>query len=142
MKELLIENFEYDLWANLRWLEFLPHATPDEQQIFAHIQGAQKIWADRVAGISATELPSAEPTLETLTTLNQTWIELIKSNDPEEVIHYKRTTGEPQSLQFSQIARQVANHGTYHRGQMRGLCQARNCTDFPETDILLFFWAK
>ncbi len=137
----LIESFNYDLWANLRWLEFLPQATLEEVAVFVHILNAQKIWADRVGGNSPTEFPNIEPIAENIRFLNQVWLNLLEEYGIDEVIDYKRTTGEPQSLEFSQIIRQVTNHGTYHRGHLRGLCQARNCTDFPETDILHYYWS-
>lgn len=140
-QQFLAESFDYDLWANLRWLKFLPHATPEEGEVFAHILMAQKMWAERVNGNSPTVFPVVDPTVENLRFLHQNWIDLIASHDAEEIIHYKRTTGEAKSLTFHQIARQVANHGTYHRGQMRGLCQIRNCTDFPETDFLHYYWS-
>ncbi|MFM9874551.1 MAG: DinB family protein [Fimbriimonadaceae bacterium] len=142
MKNHLTEAFEYDLWANLRWLEFQPKATPEEQNVFAHILMAQKLWSDRAMGNSPTDFPIVEAIQENLRSLTQSWIDLISTHDPEEVIHYKRTTGEPKSLQLGEIALHVTNHGTYHRGQIRGLCQARNCIDFPETDMVLYFWAK
>lgn len=142
MKNHLTEAFNYDLWANLRWLEFLPQSTTEEKQVFDHIFMAQKLWSDRVKGNSPTIFPIIEPTPENLNLLHQTWINLIQTKNPDETIRYKRTNGDPQTLEFSQIARHVANHGTYHRGQIRGLCQARECTDFPETDIIHFFWAN
>lgn len=141
-QQLLIEAFDYDLWANRKWLEFLPQFTQAEREVFDHILMAQELWADRISGNSPTEFPVVEPNAENLDRLHSTWIAILQTRNLEETVDYHRTNGDSMHSVLHLIVRHVANHGTYHRGHLRGLCQARNCTDFPETDFILFDPAK
>jgi uncharacterized damage-inducible protein DinB len=43
---------------------------------------------------------------------------------------------------IGEIAHHVINHGTYHRGHLRGLCDAAEFTEFPDTDLIKFYRAK
>ena len=137
-KQCLIEAFDYDLWANHRWLKFLNQGTKEEQQVFGHMLMAQELWAMRLAGNSPTSFPVVEQTETNLVRLHGIWVGLIQSRELEETVNYQRTNGDIMSSTVYKIARHVTNHGTYHRGHIRGLCQARNCNNFPETDFILY----
>lgn len=43
---------------------------------------------------------------------------------------------------LSEVAHHVFNHGTYHRGHLRGLADAAGFEDFPETDLIRFYREK
>ncbi|MFX6823282.1 DinB family protein [Acinetobacter baumannii] len=51
---------------------------------------------------------------------------------------FKRFNGEEVTSTVESIVLHVANHGTYHRGELRGLCRAAGWEDFPETDFFLW----
>lgn len=138
-RQVLATNFDYDLWANLKWLEFLQaEGTDGEKEVFGHILMAGSLWASRVNGDSPSAIPIIPLTTEALQTNHSLWIGLIETHAWDHIIPYRRLNGEAQSLPFGEIALHVANHGTYHRGHLRGLCQARGCGSFPETDRMLF----
>jgi uncharacterized damage-inducible protein DinB len=80
-------------------------------------------------------MPKPELTHETINEVHKMWMDILDGRDLEEVIDYKRTTGEPFQMSISWIAQHVINHGTYHRGELRGLRRARGDDDFPDTDI-------
>lgn len=137
----LTEGFRYDLWANRLWLECLDrkHAVDRDRKVFGHLLSAQKGWLSRVAhGISPTSLPIVDQTIETMTAMSEEWVAAIESANEDRIVNYNRTTGEPNSSLLSEIAMHVVNHGTYHRGELRGLCLARGDDDFPETDRILY----
>jgi len=139
----LVEAFKFDLWANLRWLECLNRkelGDPD-RTIFGHILSAQKIWVMRINGESPNHMPAVELSEESLAEINALWVDALSGRQDDPIIHYRRTTGEANSLRLSEIARHAANHGTYHRGELRGICFARGDDDFPETDLALYFMA-
>ena len=131
-----MEGFDYDMWANSRWLAFLESKgwpEPDAQ-IFRHALSAQKIWVLRCQGASPTEMPVVEPTEESLRELHSLWRqELLRANH---IVEYRRTNGDEHWSSRDHIARHVVNHGTYHRGELRGLCRARGEEGFPETDFI------
>ncbi len=133
----LRRGMEYNLWANQQWLECLLRTNADEtdRKIFQHILASTKVWALRCYGISVNEMPRPELTQETLDELTKMWLDIIDGRDLEEVIDYKRTTGEPNSMSISWMVQHVINHATYHRGELRGLRRARGDDDFPDTDI-------
>lgn len=136
----MAELFDYDLWANRKWLAYLAaQGMPDpDAGIFRHILAAQEIWAERCLGNAPDRMPEPEAYEATLVRLNETWKSLVKGEDPDRVVAFRRTNGQALAMQFGRIAQHVVNHGTYHRGELRGLCRARGETGFPETDYAGF----
>lgn len=139
MTDLLIDGFDYDLWANRMWLEYL--AAQDRGELwlaYDHLTAVLDLWLERTRGFAPTG-PRPQPrTGETLETLHAGWVEAIYANRHDPVVPFRRFNGEAMEMPFSQIARHVVNHGTYHRGELRGICRGLNLTDFPDTDLLLF----
>lgn len=137
--QLLKENFDYDLWANRRWISFLESEVwPEELAVFAHIIGAGQIWLARIEGESPADFPTIDPNEGELFNQHRRWHAHIDQRAFDEVIAFRRIGGTARSLMFGQIALHVTNHGTYHRGHLRGLFQARGCDSFPETDRMVF----
>lgn len=136
----LVRQFEYDRWANLLWVEYL--AQPDVpdlyRQIMSHILGAQMIWVTGLESESLSAIPAPIIDSASVEALHERWISAINSRPAEELIHYRRTTGEPLASTLEDIALHVVNHGTYHRGELRGLCRADSREGFPETDRIRF----
>ncbi len=138
MKSHLIEGFEYDLWANLHWIEALPNLPFSEKatQILNHIAMAQRIWVERSYG--SGEVPAFGSDLrENFRIVHDAWKDLIQICDPNAYVAYERE-GVIHHQMIVDIARHVINHGTYHRGHLRGLCDAAGITDFPETDYIRY----
>jgi uncharacterized damage-inducible protein DinB len=137
MINYLRRGFEYDLWANLQWLECLTRTNSEESdlKIFQHLLASQKAWALRCHGINPSEPPLPELNTETLIEINKMWLDLLDGREIEEFIPYKRYNGDPNSMTISWMAQHVINHGTYHRGELRGLRRMRGDDDFPDTDM-------
>jgi uncharacterized damage-inducible protein DinB len=138
--EDIVDGIRYDAWANKRWLECLGSKgfpKPDAD-ILQHMLSASELWCQRCAGSSPTQFPVVEFSSEAIDAAAERWIGLMTSEAEDRVVEYTRTTGEPMSSKLSQIALHVINHGTYHRGELRGLCRSRDDADYPETDRILF----
>ncbi len=137
----LAAGFEYDLWANQLWLKFLNRkGTGDpDRAILAHVLSAQKIWLMRCHGTSLNQMPDVPLSESMLAEVSSGWTTLLKAMAHNPVISYQRTTGQALNSPLSEIAIHVVNHGTYHRGELRGLCRLRNDEDFPETDRMRYF---
>lgn len=66
--------------------------------------------------------------------LNELWRRIISEADLDSVLEM---TGD-RKISALDLIQHVMNHGTYHRGHLRGLAEAEGLTDFPETDIVRF----
>jgi uncharacterized damage-inducible protein DinB len=128
---------DYDRWANGLWLEFLEKKDLPEPdcQVFQHILAALEVWQLRCKGTSLMELPELPLSRAELDRLAGQWKNLLQDFAHNPVVSFRRTTGEALEARFHRIVRHVFNHGTYHRGELRGLCRARGDEDFPETDF-------
>lgn len=140
----LARDFDYDLWANRRWLGCLVGKQFPEPDIgvFAHILSAQQIWLTRVHGESPSKMPETKPTESELARLHAGWKEILLNATDDRQVTFRRTTGEECTLWLGDIAHHAANHATYHRGELRGLCRSRGDEDFPETDLAGFLFMK
>jgi uncharacterized damage-inducible protein DinB len=137
---MLADDFRYDLWANLRWLRYVrDEALGDAaEEILRHILAAQTVWLERCKGGSPTAMPRPPLTEHELERLNAEWIHMIRETPDDRAVRYARLNGERLQTPFTTIARHVVNHGTYHRGELRGVCRSFGREDFPETDMVLF----
>lgn len=139
--EDLREGFAFDVWASRKWWDYLQASSPSDASlaIFRHMLVAQEVWNQRVIGNSLVDWPKVEPSMENLERLNQAWVEHLTHRQDDPIIHYHRFDRVAGHLHLSQIARHILDHGTYHRGELRGLCRSRNVEDFPETGLALYW---
>ena len=134
--EELLDLFDYDLWANLKWI---PLCDTDEfRPIMHHLLNAQALWLARVGGPSIEPQPHREWAIS----LNRAWCAHLAQADLEATVEYANLRGEPCSQSRLRIARHVINHGTYHRGQIRGLYEQLGLGEFPETDLMRYYMER
>ncbi len=137
MREILVQNFEYDLWANQQWLSAI-ESLPNRQSaidVMQHVANAQRIWLARC--LNEENLPNLPASLgEAFEQLHEQWVELLRICDPTAFIAYETLQGEPCFNMMEDIAMHVINHGTYHRGQLRGM--VGDSDQFPETDLIRY----
>ena len=151
--------YDYNYWANHRTLEACA-ALSDEQltrdlgssfrsvrDTLVHILLAEWLWLERWHGRSHSAFPPSSdfPTLESI---RQRWGEVerdirdyVASLTPEDLhrrIDYKTTAGVAQSSPIAQMLQHLANHGTYHRGQVVTLLRQLGAKAVS-TDMILFF---
>ena len=139
--EILKESFAFDLWANQRWWSYLDEKSElrVEHDIFQHIFSGQEVWLQRVFGTPPTSMPKFEVTIQKIVEINKAWTDVLVSRSDNPIIHYHRFDGVAGHLHLDQIARHIIDHGTYHRGELRGLCRTRGAEDFPETGLGLYY---
>jgi uncharacterized damage-inducible protein DinB len=137
--ELLRTGFEYDLWANMRWYSALRLMKSQEKASPAlqHILTTQRTWLER-CGVPVEEIPRAA-TRAAFEVANQAWLQVIASQPLDKVIAYNDSRARPHQRPLGEIAWHVINHGTFHRGHLRGLAQAENFDEFSDTDLIIFF---
>jgi uncharacterized damage-inducible protein DinB len=142
MKDHLLAMFEYDLWANLRWVQALENLPFKEraEKILRHNIGCMRSWMETC--YSDEDLPPETNDLaHDFATHHKCWADLIKICDIDAYANYERETKVEYHMIF-EIASHVVNHGTYHRGHLRGLCEAEGVTEFPETDFVRYLREK
>lgn len=144
MTREVADMWRYDIWANKLWLDtllkFPEPKRPDE--VMTHILAAQWIWLTRCndyfkLGLTLPAKPEA-PSTTLAEQLNGLWLSILDRVQPGEVLHYTNLAGRAMAVPFGDVVRHVPNHGTYHRGHLRGLAEAQSVTDFPETDFSLW----
>jgi uncharacterized damage-inducible protein DinB len=131
--------FEYDRWANHQWLDSLQGFKKLERplQVLEHILDAQLTWLVRCGAVVGPQRVDM-PLKELFDYSVDGWLQLVDSSEFEDPITYRNSRGEEFTQPFGHIALHVVNHGTYHRGQLRGLAESNGYKDFPDTDLIFF----
>lgn len=137
-------DFDYDLWANKKWLAAAPameHAAR-AMQILHHVVTAQWLWLNRVQDAVGDKEPRlSEPVqldANAMETLHDSWLKLLKGYPESSEVAYSNSQGKHFSNTLGEITAHVLNHGTYHRGQLRGLAEAEGFEEFQDTDYIHF----
>lgn len=151
--------YEYNRWANHRMLDAAATLTaeqltrdiqssfPSVQATLAHVLGVEWLWLHRWGGVSPMGLP-AEWDLSTFDALRRQWqaveaeqtaflAQLTDARLSADVA-YRNVAGEAFSAPLWQLLRHVANHSTYHRGQVATLFRQLGI-GVPATDLGLFY---
>lgn len=151
--------FTYDSWANWRMLDAcaalsLEQFTRDLGSSFrsvrdtlAHIMGAQWIWLERFRGRSPSALLNAEdyPDVDRLRTrwadLQRelvSYVEGVSAADLECSFDYRDLKGNTHSSVLGHTLQHLANHGTYHRGQVTTMLRQLGAKPVS-TDMIGFY---
>ena len=151
--------FEYNAWANQRTLEACAPLTDEQftrplgnsfsslRDTLFHILGAEWIWLERWYGRTPTILPSPEP-YPTLASLRKRWDEVghdlqqfVRSLTADDLARHReiRTIdGTPYTHPLWQMMQHLANHSTYHRGQVTTLLRQLGFKPVS-TDLIRFY---
>jgi uncharacterized damage-inducible protein DinB len=137
--EQIATLFAYTRWASDKTLESTAPLSSEEllraiggsfgsvQATLVHLYGADWVWLERWHGRSPKALPKAEE-LESFDALRSRWREvqdgqraLVETMTParmDESITYVNFAGQTWTYPLGETLLHVANHGTYHRGQI------------------------
>jgi uncharacterized damage-inducible protein DinB len=153
--ETLRELYAFNRWANAKTLESVRQLTTEEYErtiggsfgsvrgTLVHLYGADWVWLERFHGRSPRAMPEGDA-LSTLEGLAPKWLEVQDARDaflatvtPERLagpLSYAGFDGKSFTRVLGGALFHVANHGTYHRGQiatlLRQLGKAPASTDF------------
>ena len=141
-KELL-RLVEQCIWANRHWIEFV-YSRPDQEtrpkELLSHIMQSERIWFERIAGEQKTQalfpVLSIEELLRGVEENRQTFQKLIATH-LEDVIHFKRGSGEEYHARVMDIIHQLLTHGYHHRGQLAAHYAPKG-VNYPNTDHINF----
>jgi uncharacterized damage-inducible protein DinB len=151
--------YDFNAWANLRTLDACAALTPEQftrdiassfrsvRDTLAHIHGAQWIWLERWHGRVPTTFPSTAdfPDLETVrrrfAEVDRNLVDYaasLNADDIQRVIEFKTMAGTPFAQPLWQMLQHVANHSTYHRGQVTTLLRQLGAKAVS-TDLIAFY---
>lgn len=157
--ELVRTLYAYDGWANRRSFGACAALTPEQftqslgssfasvRDTLAHIAGAQNVWLERFLGRTpAGLLPAADfPDLASLTARQEQiqrgltdYVEKLTANDLAAQFEYRDLKGNPHSNMLWHTLQHLANHGTYHRGQIATLLRQLGVKPVS-TDLIVFY---
>lgn len=150
--------FAYTDWANARIAQAI-EAIADEQftrslggsfgsiaDTLAHVLGADWIWLRRWRGESPTAAPewthSRDRTvlfdaMRIVRSDRTAWLTQLTDDKLSTILHSKRLSGETLSMSLDDALLHVANHATYHRGQIATMLRQVGAVA-PATDFSLY----
>lgn len=154
--------YEYNAWANHRTLDACAALTPEQfaqriessfpsvRETLVHIVAAEWIWLERWQGRSpaADEWRNFGRDLSDLGRVRAYWTELearlmdfVASVTPERLagaFEIRTTDGTPYTQPLWQMMQHLANHGTYHRGQVTTMLRQLGAKPVA-TDLIAFY---
>ena len=139
----LLRLVEQSVWANRQWIEFVyarpvPEARPYE--LLSHVMLGERVWFERIAGEEKTRTTfpelAKEELLAGLEENRRTFLSLIATR-LEDVIHFRRASGEQYHARVVDIIHHLLTHGYHHRGQLAAH-YAREGVPYPNTDHINF----
>jgi uncharacterized damage-inducible protein DinB len=155
----MLSLFQFNQWANQRVLgacsalsdeqftRALGSSFPSVRDTLAHLYGAEWIWYERLFGRSSSSLPIPSD-FPDVTALRKKlegqdeqfiqYISKITPADLDRVFQYKNLAGTELSNPLWQMLQHVANHSTYHRGQVITLLRQLGAKPVS-TDLIAFY---
>ncbi len=146
MKSYLERLYHYNQWANeglFKHLMALDSVPEGVQMRLSHIVAAEEIWYNRIQPLGfehfgVFDIQAMDVLRPRLIASAQRWIGLIeRTEDFNKVIDYENQSGKAFQSGLGDIMIHVANHGTYHRGQIATLLRQQEFEPLA-TDFILF----
>lgn len=157
--ELTRQLFDYNAWSNQRVLEAAEQLSDEQftkplgssfssvRDTLMHICGAEWIWLERFHGRSPSSIPNNSD-VQTLTALREHWrpqteqllsfVNGLTQNELDCVFEYKTINFGVYKNPLWQSLQHLANHGTYHRGQVATLLRQLGAKPIL-TDLMHFY---
>jgi uncharacterized damage-inducible protein DinB len=151
--------FTYDSWANRRTLDACAALSSEQftrdlgssfrsvRDTLAHIMGAQWIWLERFRGRSPSALLSTDEYPD-VARLRTRWTEVqrelvayvegLSAADLDRSFDYRDLKGNAYSSVLGHTLQHLANHGTYHRGQVTTMLRQLGAKPVS-TDMIGFY---
>lgn len=145
MKSKLNELFEYNLYCNIALIKAIePHVDefpPRVIELMNHVLNSHIFWNNRLTGKPDNDRWLIHP-FQDLMKINEEnhaiTQSILENRDLTEVISFKNSKGGISTSTIEDIYFHLANHGTYHRGQLALLFRQSGVVEPVRTDFI--FW--
>jgi uncharacterized damage-inducible protein DinB len=144
MTQELLRQVDQSVWANRAWTEFV-YARPEPEarplELLGHLMISEQVWFDRIEGRKESEVMF--PVLEKAELLRGfdenagTYRHLIAGR-LEDVVAFRRITGEEYHARVFDIVHHLLTHGYHHRGQLAAIYGRMGGVKYPNTDHINF----
>ena len=135
----LVRLFEYTVWANHKVLRQAATLSVDDfkrdlksshggvRGTLVHAMSAEWVWLERWKGLSPTrhfdegEFPDIVGLSDRWSVIEQhraSWLESLRPDAMQQSLRYRNLQGQELETPLWQMVQHVANHSTYHRGQL------------------------
>jgi uncharacterized damage-inducible protein DinB len=159
-KEDLGRLLEYTVWANHRVMRVAATLATDDfkrdlgsshggvRGTLAHMMGAEWIWLERFKGVSPTrgidesEFPDIVALRDRWTLIEEhraDWFRSLRPSECAAPVSFRTLAGVPYDTPLWQLLQHMANHASYHRGQVITLLRQLGAR-VASTDML--FWDR
>ncbi|HXB57115.1 MAG TPA: DinB family protein [Vicinamibacteria bacterium] len=159
-KDALGRLLEYTTWANHRIVRSAATLSVDDfkrdlgsshggvRGTLAHMLGAEWLWLERFKGVSPPrmidegEFPDVLALRERWRVVEEhrkAWFKSLREQAVREKVRYQNLKGRPFEAPLWQLVQHVANHSTYHRGQVTTLLRFLKAR-VVSTDLV--FWDR
>ena len=157
-KDDLGRLFDYSVWANHKLVRAAATLSVNDfkreldgshggvRGTLTHIMGAEWIWLERWKGVSPTrrideaefkDVLALREHWKVIEAHRASWFSSLRERDVVEIVRYRTLDGRGFGAPLWQLVQHVANHGSYHRGQV--LHMLRQLGAKPVSTDLLFF---
>lgn len=151
-------QYAYSRWATARLLAAAENLSTNEihtqhgtsfgslHGTLDHLYGAERVWLERWKGNSPTARASLGPTAnpsdfaaawEKIWTEQSAFLGSLSEESLDKELAYRDLRGTATQANVGDVLFQVANHATYHRGQIASLLRQSGINP-PATDFLVF----
>jgi len=151
--------FAYDRWANSRMLSAVGKLREEQlrrdmssshrsvRDTLVHILSAERVWLARWRGsppvvhLDPSKFPSVAALgagWEEMERNMGVWLSSLTDEQVQGVVSYSTFAGQPQAQPLWQQMAHVANHSTYHRGQVTTMLRQLGAEPVV-TDLIAFF---
>jgi uncharacterized damage-inducible protein DinB len=112
-----------------------------------HVYLAELVWLQRVHGTGSAQLADLTVPIDTSALayawpeVHRVWLEWAGSRGGDgwnKLCTYRNSAGAEFNMPYWQIVLHVANHGSYHRGQVATMLRQSGVTP-PGTDLIMFY---
>ena len=158
LKDYLIELYDYNYWANKRYLAVAETLTVEQlhhkhghswdsvHAVLVHMMSSERIWQQRWRGeqgefLDAKDFPSIQSIREYWVGVEETMRGFVSEQTEQSLLRdvtYTNPKGETFTLPLWQMMVQPPNHNTHHRGELAAMFALMNVAH-PEEEVIQYF---